>query len=136
MRGAERTPTTMTSLATLRARLVELHKRILESERVDLERFHGRMSGAEFLQVASGDLRLGWLAPLSELIVELDDAAAVEGGPPRDDAEALVERARALVAPPAPDTPFGRRYRALLQRDPSVTMAHAAVVEALARGRA
>lgn len=42
---------------------LRLHRRLLESERVDLERFQGRTSGAELLQVAADSLRLARLAP-------------------------------------------------------------------------
>jgi hypothetical protein len=49
--------------------------------------------------------------------------------------KALVARARAMVAPPDPGTPFGRRYLALLQVSPDVVMAHSALVRALPPGR-
>ena len=39
--------------------------------------------------------------------------------------------ADALIAPPDPGTPFGRRYLAMLQVSPGVVMAHSAVVQAL-----
>ena len=45
--------------------------------------------------------------------------------------EALVARVRALVAPPDPATPFGRRYLAMLQASPGVVMAHSGLVGAL-----
>lgn len=40
-------------------------------------------------------------------------------------------RVRALVAPPDPGTPFGRRYLTMLQVSPGVVMAHSGVVGAL-----
>lgn len=43
----------------------------------------------------------------------------------------LVARVRALVAPPDPATPFGRRYLAMLQVSPGVVMAHSGLVGAL-----
>lgn len=119
-------------LTALRPPLLDLHRRLLETERADMERFQGRLSNAEFLQIATGGIRMGWLQPLSELIVELDEALAAD---PEDedapDARAIVDRARALVAPPDEQTPFGRRYLGMLQRDPGVVMAHAALVQAL-----
>jgi hypothetical protein len=44
---------------------------------------------------------------------------------------ALVARVRALVAPPDPGTPFGRRYLTMLQVSPGVVMAHSGLVGAL-----
>src|SRR5579871_1047178 len=120
-------------LAAVRSPLLDVHRRLLEAERADMERFQGPLSSAEFLQIATGGIRLNWLQPLSELIVELDEALAAD---PEDsdapDPGAIVDRARALVAPPDESTPFGRRYLGLLQRDPGVVMAHAALVRALA----
>jgi len=119
-------------LAAVRPPLLDLHRRLLEAERADMERFQGRLSSAEFLQIATGGIRMGWLQPLSELIVALDEA--LEADPQDDDPpdpQAIVDRARALVAPPDGSTPFGRRYLSMLQREPGVVMAHAALVRAL-----
>jgi hypothetical protein len=121
-------------LTELRSRLLDLHRGLLASERVDLERYGGRLTGAEFLQIASGSFRLAWLRPLSELIVAIDDALD-DRETTAEAREALIGRVRAMVAPPDPGTPFGRRYLALLQVSPDVVMAHSAVVRALPGGR-
>ncbi len=118
-------------LAAIRQPLLDLHRRLLDAERSDMERFQGRLSSAEFLQIATGGIRLGWLQPLSELIVALDEALGARPDDDPPDPQAIAERARALVAPPDEGTPFGRRYLSLLQRDPGVVMAHAALVRAL-----
>ena len=80
-------------LAAIRPPLLDVHRRLLEAERADMERFQGRLSSAEFLQIATGGIRLGWLQPLSELIVELDEA--LEAGPD-DDAP---DRRRSSIGP-------------------------------------
>jgi hypothetical protein len=118
-------------LAAIRQPLLDLHRALLDAERSDMERFQGPLSSAEFLQIATGGIRLGWLQPLSELIVVLDEAleARPEDDPP--DPQAIVDRARALVAPPEESTPFGRRYLGMLQREPGVVIAHGALVRAL-----
>lgn len=118
-------------LAAIRPPLLDVHRRLLEAERADMERFQGRLSSAEFLQIATGGIRMGWLQPLSELIVALDETLAADPDDDPPDPEAIVDRARALVAPPDEATAFGRRYLNLLQREPGVVMAHAALVRAL-----
>jgi len=45
--------------------------------------------------------------------------------------EALLAKVRALLCPPSPLTPFGRRYLDVLQRRPEVVVAHGALVAAL-----
>ena len=117
------------SVGELRPALLDLHRAILQAERVTLEQLHGRLSGSEFLQIAAGDPKLAWLVPLSELVVALDEAEA--GAEDAEDRDVVVGRARALLAPPDPATPFGRRYLSLLQRSPDVVLGHRAAVEAL-----
>jgi hypothetical protein len=43
----------------------------------------------------------------------------------------VLERLRALVAPPGPDTAFGQQYLRLLQHAPGVVLAHSALTRAL-----
>ena len=118
----------MTDVASVRLALLELHRLLLETQRVQAERFGGRMTATELLQAAADDLRFSWLKQLSELIAELDQARADD-----DDAgvEAAVARARALLVPPDPDTPFGARYLRTLQDQPEVVLAHRDVTAAL-----
>jgi hypothetical protein len=111
--------------------LLTLHKALLDAERAQVEGVHGEMSGAEFLQLVSDPVRYGWLKPFSRLIVAIDDTLN-----PRDDAEVvapdeLLNQARELVLPPKDDTPFGRRYLSLMQKDPALVMAHGDAVTTL-----
>jgi hypothetical protein len=129
----------MERLLAIRPPLLELHRELLAAERADMERFQGRLTGAEFLQIAADSLRLAWLAPLLELIVEIDEVLEAEGAddpaeaPAPEDARALIDRVRALVAPPDGESPFGRRYTIMLQLNPAVVMAHSALVQQLGR---
>jgi hypothetical protein len=123
-------------LLAVRPQLLELHRRLLDAERADMERFQGRLTGAEFLQIATDSLRLAWLQPISELIVEIDETLEGKGRDSEDagvgdQAGALIDRARALVAPPSAETPFGRRYLGMLQRHPGVVMTHSSLLQTL-----
>jgi hypothetical protein len=115
-------------MSDVRTALLELHRHLLEAQRVQTERFGGRMTSTELLQAAADDLRFSWLKELSELIAALDQARADE-----DEAaqQAAVERARELLAPPDPDTAFGARYLKALQDHPEVVLAHRDVTAAL-----
>ena len=120
----------MADPSSVRTALLELHRQLLEAQRIEAERFGGRMSSSELLQAAADDLRFDWLKQLSELIAALDQARA-----DADEAaqQAAVERARELLAPPDPDTAFGARYLRALQDHPEVVMAHRDVTGALER---
>ena len=114
---------TTTGIDTTRARtaLLELHRQLLHAQRVQAERFGGRMSAAEFLQAAAEDLRFSWLSRLSEVIARLDQARADEDAAAID---ATLDEARGLVCPPDAGTAFGRRYLQALQDHPEVVFAH------------
>jgi len=116
----------MSDSADLLPPLLALHKAILAGERRGHERVHGRLSSAEFLQIVSDPLRYGWLKPMNELILALEENDEER----LPDAE-LFERARELLAPPKEKTPFGRRYLSLMQREPGLVLAHGRVVKQL-----
>src|SRR4051794_4621488 len=108
-----------TTEESLHRALLALHKAVLAAERENLERVHGSLSNAAFLQIVSDPLRYGWLKPFSELILAFE-----EDEEERASAEELVARTRDLLGPPQQKTPFGRRYLSLMQREPALVLAH------------
>jgi hypothetical protein len=118
----------MTDPRAARSALLTLHKELLDAQRIQAERIGGRMSAGEVLQAAAEDLRFDWLRTLSQLIAELDEASQA-GEPERVDA--VMARARELLAPPDAATAFGARYLRALQDHPAVVLAHRDVVHAL-----
>jgi hypothetical protein len=122
-------------LQALHLPLLALHKAVLGTERRTLEKVHGELSGAQFLQIVSDPLRYGWLQPFSALILAIDDTLEVKDGDEDDDEiatpEEMLDRVRDLLLPPKADTPFGRRYVSLMQREPDLVLAHASVVRLL-----
>jgi hypothetical protein len=113
---------------SLRRALLELHRELLQAQRIGAERFGGRMSASETLQAAVDDMRFSWIRTVSALISELDEAVDSEGQAAVDQA---VGQARDLFIPPDPDTSFGARYLRALQDHPGVVLAHRDVVAAL-----
>jgi hypothetical protein len=120
----------LTTTVVLRPALMELHRVLLSAQRIQAERFGGRMSASETLQAAADDLRFSWLTELSALIAALDQARADDDAA---GAAAAVERARALLDPPDPGMAFGARYLRALQEDPDAVLAHRDVTAALRR---
>ena len=121
-------------LRALRLPLLALHKAVLGAERRTLERIHGELSGAQFLQIVSDPVRYGWLQPFSALILAIDDTLDVKDDDDENEIatpEELLERTRDLLLPPKADTPFGRRYVSLLQKEPELVLAHAGVAKLL-----
>jgi hypothetical protein len=109
----------------LRTRLLELHKTLVDVERSGYERARGRMTDGEFLKALIDDPAFAWLAPLTALIVRLDELES-DQLPPEYRAE--IKR---LLRPDDLGLAFQRRYHELLQRSPDALVAHGAVMRAL-----
>jgi len=102
---------------------------LLEAER----QFAPPASPLERLQEITTSPEWAWLQPLYRLIADLDHALAYARDLPASESAAIGAHARELLSgggPPA-EQAFFEHYRALLQSDPGVAMAHAAALRAL-----
>ena len=118
-------------LFDLRKNLLHLHKTLLDWERSAYERVHGRVSSSELLKVIVEDPQFGWLRPISELIVRIDEAVDMESPDHQADVDALLARARAVTAADETGTPHAQRYHTALQEHPDAVFAHRAVTNVL-----
>ena len=89
-----------------------------------LERLH---------RIAGDDPEWAWLQPLYRLIADLDHALAYAKDLPVSESAAIGAHARELLAGGGgtDEQAFLDHYRALLQTDPAVAIAHAAALRAL-----
>jgi hypothetical protein len=128
---------TRDTLKDLRHGLLRLHKLLLDLERRDYERTRGRIGNSyEFLQLVLKDPWFDWLHRLSELIVQIDeslDSREAEAPPTEEDAKALIERAKNLLAPSESGTQFQKNYFLALQQSPDVVLLHSEVMRLLGR---
>ena len=129
--------TTRQNLKVLRQGLLRLHKTLLDLERGDYERARGKITNSyEFLQLVLKDPWFDWLHRLSELIVQIDEALDTrdsEAPTTEADASALVERAKALLAPAETGTEFQKNYFLALQQSPDVVLLHSEIMRLLGR---
>lgn len=118
-------------LLELRQRLLQLHKTLIDWQRAEYERVHGRLQTTQLLNVMFNAAEFQWLRSMSGLIVRIDEsldtklskAEPTETGP-------LVAAARELVAPEA-GSPYALRYHAALQEFPDAVLAHRDLVTLL-----
>lgn len=122
-------------LPELREALLELHKTLVDSERISYEQTIGTIpSPNHFLQLLTNDPWFAWLHPLSLLIVAMDQAIDSKRHPLTPaDAEALVQQTRQLLVASEEGEGFPKHYFDALQRDPNVVMAHARAAKLFAR---
>src|SRR6185436_16962881 len=122
------------SLKHMRQGLLRLHKMLLDQERIDYERAHGKISNSyEFLQLVLKDPWFDWLHRLSELIVQMDEALDTrdpEHPTTNEDADALLARARTLLTPSESGSEFQKNYFLALQQSPDVVLLHSDLMKA------
>ncbi|MFO0982989.1 MAG: hypothetical protein U1E76_14880 [Planctomycetota bacterium] len=115
----------------MRSKLLGLHQALLDGERREYERAHGRISNAQLFELVVGDGRFAWLRALSELVARIDERLEALEPLTGDEARALLAATRALLTPSETGSAFARRYHTALQRQPDVVMAHADIVREL-----
>jgi hypothetical protein len=123
---------------TLARSLRHLHLALLQRAQIDYAREHAvaePIGPGELLMLVTRDPAFEWLRSLSELMADVDQFRDVPETA-RDPALRAAVRAavEGLLTPPGNEqstTPFAARYWSYLHVDPAVTMAHAAVRQAL-----
>ena len=130
-------PTSPEQCAVLRNALLGLHRHLIELERRDYEKVHGRQSAGEFLQVMAYAESMRWLEPLSRLIVLLDEAMEPTTSNHSDtgaaEAPSIVARRvrEMLKLEHSAEADFSGHYQRHFHTSPELAMAHAAVIKAL-----
>jgi len=118
--------------AALRTALLGLHRHLIELERRDYEKLHGRQSAGEFLQVMAYAESMRWLEPLSRLIVMLDEAMEPGSNDAALAPEVVARRVREMLKlEQSAEADFSSHYQKHFHTSPELAMAHAAVIKAL-----
>jgi hypothetical protein len=112
-------------LVALRLTLLQLHKTLLDMERRDYEREHGKVNTGELFRLVIDHERFAWLHNISEFVVRLDETLAGEVPVTPEDTRSAIMLARKMFAPSESGDAFQKRYFDAIQRDPAVVMEHA-----------
>jgi hypothetical protein len=112
-------------LVTLRLALLRLHKTLLDMERREYERVHGKVNTGELFRLVIDHEQFAWLHNISEFVVRLDEALSAEAPVTADDTHGAIMLAKKMFAPSEAGDAFQKRYFAAIQRDPTVVMEHA-----------
>ena len=109
---------------TLRPALLELHKTLLDAQRVRYEREYGRVeSRGELLDLVLRDASFEWLRVLSALIAGLDELAAVDDRDVSAEVRGVIDKLRALVRFEG-NSGFTGPYREIIEAVPDALVAH------------
>jgi hypothetical protein len=125
------------SLDKLRHALLELHRTLLDAQRIRYEREYGRVeSRGELLDLVLRDASFEWLRVLSALIARLDELAEADmadGGNQDVSAEmrSVIDRLRTLVRFEG-NSGFTDPYREIIEAVPDALVAHVQLSRLLA----
>jgi hypothetical protein len=111
-----------------------LHRTLVGSVQIGFEKLHGRVQGrGQLLSLLLNDPLFAWLRPMSQLITELDEL--VDGNTPigRASLSAIRSRVTRFISEDSENAEFAASYLTLLQSDPDVVIAHAALQKQLAQ---
>ena len=123
------TKTAATKLDKLRAALLQLHKALLDAQRIRYERENGRVeSRGELLALVLEDASFEWLRVLLALIARLDELAEADkvddkSGDARAELRGVIERLRTLVRFEGNEG-FTGPYREIVEAVPDALVAH------------
>ncbi len=109
----------------LRPVLLELHKAMLDAQRIQYERLHGRIeTSGEFLGLVLNHPEFEWIRALSALIARLDEWAEDMEGEGDGEFDNLVGGLRSLIRPEGANAEFTEKYWKMVEGEPAVTVAH------------
>jgi hypothetical protein len=120
----------MTKAATtfpsdVRHSLLELHRSLLDAQRIRYERDHGRIeTSGEFLGLVLEHRVFEWLRELSALIAQLDEW--LEGGDKATpgDFEEILASLRSMIQAGGAGTRFNKHYWEIVEEVPAVLVEH------------
>ena len=124
--------TDITKLDKLRHALLQLHKTLLDAQRIRYERDYGRVeSTGELLALVLEDASFEWLRVLSALIARLDELAEVDDKDVSGELRAVIDRLRTLVRFEG-NIGFTGPYREIVEGVPDALVAHVQLSRLLA----
>jgi hypothetical protein len=130
---AAATPAFRDRLLATRHALLDLHKLLLQRERVDYGEDHGPVTNGRLFELALHDESFAWLRPVLQIVVRIDEMLEWDGLWTDADAEAVLKQTRSLLKASEFGTLFEQKYDQALQADPDVVFAHRAVIKAAGR---
>jgi hypothetical protein len=113
-------------VAELRHTLLELHKAMLDAQRIEYERAYGRVeTRGEFLGLVLNHPEFEWIRALSALIAQLDEWAEGEDAETEAGLDGIRDALRNLIRPGATANPaFTAKYWKMVEDQPAVTVEH------------
>lgn len=112
------------SVDELRHALLDLHKSLLDAQRIRYEREHGRIQSSQaFLGIVLEHPSFAWLRTMSALIARLDEWMEEEAAP-QEELVGMVATLRSLIETEGKLESFSKPYWDIVNAVPEVLVAH------------
>jgi len=112
-------------LIALRLALLRVHKTLLEMERREYEREHGKVNAGELFRLVVDHAQFAWLHNISEFVVRIDETLAAKEPVTPEYTRGAFSLARKMFVPTESGDAFQKKYFDAIQHDPTVVMEHA-----------
>ena len=132
LNSGELSADTRERLGEVRNHLLQLHKMMMDVEKDAYENEHGKIESPHaFLNLLLNDPWFGWLRPVSEMVVHIDEF--LEQREPGTEAagQDLLREVRSLLNPVEEGEEFGVRYLRVMQDQPDIILKHAEIEKLL-----
>ncbi len=119
----------------VRHTVLDLHKRLLDAQRIRYERHHGRIStSGELLGLVLEHPEFEWLRELSALIAQLDEwlEEKEEDKSRENELPELLDQLRSMIQPNGINPKFNKPYWELVEEAPDVLVEHVKLSRLLA----
>jgi hypothetical protein len=108
----------------VRHAMLELHRRLIDAQRIQYEKVHGRVATAnEFLGLVLEHRDFEWIRALSALVAQLDEWREDEHADPKQ-LQAIVDTLRRLIQPQGANLSFSKKYWEMVEGTPEVLIDH------------
>lgn len=108
----------------VRHAMLELHRRLIDAQRIQYEKRHGRVETAsEFLGLVLEHPDFEWIRALSALVAQLDEWREDEKREEQQ-LQAILDTLRRLIQPQGANVGFGKNYWEMVEATPEVLIEH------------
>ncbi len=109
----------------VRHSVLDLHKALLDAQRIRYERDHGRIAtSGEFLGLVLEHPAFAWLRTLSALIARIDEWIEEQAEKPANELSELIAALRSLIAREGAHATFSAPYWEMVNDVPAVLVEH------------
>ena len=121
-----------TSVGEVRHAVLELHKRLIEAQRIRYERAHGRVQTPnQLLGLVLEHPDFEWIRALSALVAQLDEWCEARAQAGERQLAEILEALRGLLHPAGPNARFSHNYWQMVEHNPDVLIEHVKLTRVL-----